>query len=161
MKTILIIAMVMLAAVSQAQNWEVKHYVDAFGDQGDRYIEQTIKGNVSSNNNKHSDGMDWYLKVHVGNKNAGFFASIFENWQAEVLPYGSTVYMKNSKEEKEQFDLYDRWNKDGGNIVNRPKLVRFLSKSSGIVRIIIASEDGMTYKFSVNANGFNKAYNSI
>jgi len=146
-----------------------KHYY--YNGQGGKTREAFIRtfglGYFSGNAAKKND---LFAKIVVDQYNdVAILLYEFAVSSSSLVPYKSdkpiypsgkwTVKMKNSAGEILETTVTETWNEDGGFFIdNGPSVISFFRKSLGEIDVYV--KDGYYY-FTINANGFTAAYNSL
>lgn len=149
--------------------WKKSYYVDEFGDEtGVNNIRTKVTGTFS---NSAVSGEILYVDIYVDKNSAGIFLhERSRSSPAEKFIGDGTIRMKNSNSETLTIYSYSEWSSSGGLLIRNKiwpekydysKLISFLKRSVGEIRVVIRDKYSSRYNFTIDATGFTKEFSLL
>lgn len=150
--------------------WEVKSFVDNFGDPTkEQYLISFIEGKFS---NSATSNSYLFVEVLITKKSAGIFLKEYDVARPPQKFSGSVqIQMKNEKDEKLILNTSGVWNQTGGIRLDNnigdyyhgtfKKFKDFIAKSSGPIKVVIFDDYSSVYNFSITPADFSDKLSKI
>lgn len=150
--------------------WEVKSFVDNFGDPTkDKYLVSFMEGKFS---NSATSNSYLFVEILMTKKSAGIFLKEYDVTRpAQKFTSSVQIQMKNERDEKLILNTSGVWNQSGGIKLDNnigdyyhgtfKKFRDFIAKSSGPIKVVIFDDYSSVYNFSINPSGFKDKVSKI
>ena len=144
----------------EKMQWEVKNFVDDFGDPtGNRYLSAESKGTFS---NSATNDSPLFAQLLVTTGHSGLFLYEYRRSSPAVGFIGNGIIrLRNQAGKTITLFSFDSWSSNTGLLIdksNSKQLVDFLSMAEGEIQVVVRDEYSSVYRFSLNATGFSENY---
>jgi len=151
--------------------WHKGYYVDDFGDPTNNSFIKTTTEGIFSNSAVSNEYL--YVEIYIDKNSAGIFLHEYSSSNpAEYFIDGEgEMKLKNRAGNILTITSFGKWNNSGGLSINNysyynaptdhTKLVNFLKRSIGEIKVSIKDSYSSTYFFVIDATGFTDGYNNL